>query len=197
VEDTVIEGEPIEENPSFHRLVGLDTWRHSYPTVKQAAQQTAVSMDAALDEYPPEELERWLGSCIRYIPRSVLKQFWTGSLRGINEMRAVSIIFVQIGGIDVSTDDGAMKAKLLMHGMQTVVYAEEGNLNKFLVDDKGLLFLFVFGLPPLVHIDDPSRACRASLEMTELLVRMKLTGRIGITTGRVYCGLVGSDTRRE
>jgi len=84
-----------------------------------------------------------------------------------------------------------------MMAMQAVIYAEEGSLNKFLVDDKGLVFLMVFGLPPFVHIDDPVRACRACLEMTQVLMQMGLVGRIGITTGRVYCGVVGSDKRRE
>jgi len=195
VASTVVEGPRIEERPEYHRLQALDVTRHTYPTIKQAAQQSSRSRYSG--ELDNDELERRLHASMRFMPQCVVKQFWTGSLRGINEMRTVSIIFVQIGGVDVSTDEGAQKAQQLMEGMQALCYSEEGNLNKFLVDDKGLLFLFVFGLPPLVHIDDPSRACRACLEMTEFLMQMKLTGRIGITTGRVFCGIVGSDTRRE
>ena len=37
---------------------------------------------------------------------------------------------------------------------------------RFLVDDKGLLILLVFGLPPLVHTDDPLRAVRRAEEQT-------------------------------
>ena len=36
--------------------------------------------------------------------------------------------------------------------------AQEGTLNKFLIDDKGMLFLLAYGLPPLVHTDDATRA---------------------------------------
>ena len=79
--------------------------------------------------------------------------------------------------------------------MQKICYAHEGTLNKFLIDDKGMLepqllsgqghqlqnglltrlvgfarlFLLVFGLPPLVHPDDPSRAVLASMELVQAL----------------------------
>ena len=36
----------------------------------------------------------------------------------------------------------------------------EGQVNKMLVDDKGTVFLCVFGLPPRPHADDPKRAVR-------------------------------------
>ena len=35
-------------------------------------------------------------------------------------------------------------------------------MNKILVDDKGLLCLAAFGLPPLKHSDDPHRALMAA-----------------------------------
>jgi len=195
VADTVIEGPPIPDNPQYHRLQALNVKKHTYPTIKQAAQQsTTINRNVSLCD---EELERRLAASVRFIPQSLLKQFRTGSLKGINEMRSVSIGFVQVRGVDVSTTAGATTARELMMAMQAVIYAEEGSLNKFLVDDKGLVFLMVFGLPPFVHIDDPVRACRACLEMTQVLMQMGLVGRIGITTGRVYCGVVGSDKRRE
>lgn len=34
---------------------------------------------------------------------------------------------------------------------------QEGSVNKFLVDDKGVLLLVMFGLPPVYHLDDPVR----------------------------------------
>eukprot|EP00928_Gymnodinium_smaydae_P037159 TRINITY_DN25834_c0_g1_i1.p1 TRINITY_DN25834_c0_g1~~TRINITY_DN25834_c0_g1_i1.p1 ORF type:complete len:2072 (-),score=304.76 TRINITY_DN25834_c0_g1_i1:130-5685(-) len=132
-----------------------------------------------------------------FIPRAVLKHMRSGNSSYINEMRSVTIVFAQIQGVDVSTDRGSKVAQDLMVGMQRACYKHEGNLNKFLVDDKGILFLFVFGLPPLVHIDDPVRAIAASFDMIGVLSEIGLRGRFGITTGRVYCGIVGSDMRRE
>jgi hypothetical protein len=36
--------------------------------------------------------------------------------------------------------------------VQRHVYAQEGSINKMLVDDKGLLAIAVLGLPPLPHV---------------------------------------------
>ncbi|KAL8452314.1 hypothetical protein Emag_002433 [Eimeria magna] len=37
---------------------------------------------------------------------------------------------------------------------------QEGSVNKFLVDDKGVLLLVMFGLPPVYHLDDPVRGSK-------------------------------------
>jgi len=193
VKKYVVEGEPIPERPTFHRLAALDISKHTFPTVKHAAQQTSTG----LQKVPRERISSTLNYCRRFIPRAVLLNYESGTSSNINEMRAVSIIFVQIQGVDVASDDGMYVAQALMKGMQLSCYREEGNVNKFLVDDKGLLFLLVFGLPPLVHVDDPARAVRTCKAMLRNLEQLKLRGRFGITTGRVFCGVVGSDSRRE
>lgn len=95
--------------------------------------------------------------CQRYIPSSVFKQIAGGTLDYVNEMRAMSVIFINVQGVDVSTESGSVVADKLMKGCQECTYGHEGTLNKFLVDDKGVLILLAFGLPPLVHKDDPIR----------------------------------------
>jgi len=105
----VIEGPPIPDNPQYHRLQALNVKKHTYPTIKQAAQQsTTINRNVSLCD---EELERRLAASVRFIPQSLLKQFRTGSLKGINEMRSVSIGFVQVRGVDVSTTAGATTAR--------------------------------------------------------------------------------------
>lgn len=65
---------------------------------------------------------------------------------------------MQVSGLDTASDAGVVKAQVLMRILQRVVYTAEGGINKFLVDDKGLLVLVGFGLPPMVHNDDALRA---------------------------------------
>jgi len=194
---TVVEGRVISDPdapPGFHVLGALDTSLHTYPTVKQAAMDCTRIENLSKESIADADLLK-LGE--RFIPRAVLKHLRSGNSSSINEMRSVTIIFSQIAGVDVSTERGSKVAQELMVNMQRACYTHEGNLNKFLVDDKGLLFLFVFGLPPLMHIDDPTRAVKACFEMARALKAMNLIGRFGITTGRVFCGIVGSDRRRE
>jgi class 3 adenylate cyclase len=160
---TAVEGDPLTEGPSgYHRLVAFDTHQHTYPTVKQAAVECSRAEAERLEALEDRIL---LKQSERFIPRAVLKHLRSGNSSSVNEMRSVTIIFVQIGGVDVSTETGSQVAQELMVNMQRACYNLEGNLNKFLVDDKGLLFLFVYGMPPVVHIDDPSRAIMACFDM--------------------------------
>ena len=67
-------------------------------------------------------------------------------------------------GLDVMSPNGPLQALTLMSNVLYAYCAHVGTLTKFLVDGKGLLFLLVFGLPPLVHPDGPMRAVLASAE---------------------------------
>merc|ERR1719446_849043 len=117
-------------------------------------------------------------------------------------MRRLSVIFLSIAGLDPyqwkprdsrTNLSGAKEAQLLMRLMQRSVYALEGSVNKFLVDDKGALLLIVFGLPPLIHFsDDPIRATLCAMRMCDTLRDESLRGHVGVATGQCWCGVVGS-----
>lgn len=190
VKDTVIEGAPVEDRPEFHRLFRMDEKKHTFPTLKNSAKENDQRSEYRLGLAQADILRR-------YIPSAVFKQIEGGTLTYVNEMRNISVIFIQCAGVDVSTDDGSKIAQKLMTGVQQCCYGHEGTLNKFLVDDKGLLFLLVFGLPPMVHMDDSTRAVLACFDMVQLFRKLGLGGRFGVTTGRNYCGVVGSQKRME
>ncbi len=59
--------------------------------------------------------------------------------------------------------------QMLMLEIQRTVYLEEGSINKLLVDDKGLLVLCAWGLPPMHHTDDAVRAVAAALYLVDNL----------------------------
>ncbi len=84
-----------------------------------------------------------------------------------------------------------------MRALQDACYRYEGSINKLSVDDKGISMLAALGLPPLSHEDDPLRGVKAAMDIQAALGAMNLRSSIGVTTGRVYCGIVGSATRRE
>eukprot|EP00746_Dinoflagellata_sp_MGD_P004497 gnl/MRDRNA2_/MRDRNA2_108697_c0_seq1.p1 gnl/MRDRNA2_/MRDRNA2_108697_c0~~gnl/MRDRNA2_/MRDRNA2_108697_c0_seq1.p1 ORF type:complete len:1012 (+),score=188.37 gnl/MRDRNA2_/MRDRNA2_108697_c0_seq1:97-3132(+) len=190
VKHTVIEGEVVADRPDFHRLLRMEEKQHTFPTLKSAAKESDKREKYRLGLAHADVLRR-------YIPSAVFKQIEGGTLTYVNEMRNISVIFIQCAGVDVSTDNGSKVAQKLMTGVQKCCYSHEGTLNKFLVDDKGLLFLLVFGLPPMVHMDDPLRATLACMDMVQLFKSMNLGGRFGVTTGRNYCGVCGSNKRME
>eukprot|EP00971_Amphidinium_carterae_P266725 5290723-Amphidinium_carterae.1 len=138
-----------------------------------------------------------LGIIRKYVPSAVYKQIEVGTLTYVNEMRNISTIFLSGSGVDASTEEGAQIAQDLMSSVQRVCYMYEGTLNKFVIDDKGMLFLLVYGLPPLVHTDDATRAVLCCLDMVHVFQRLNLVARMGVTTGRAYCGICGSAERME
>lgn len=145
----------------------------------------------------PQLLPKHMSILRRYIPPSVFRRILEGQNSYVEEMRTVSVIFLCVQGLEVSSLEGVKIAQELMAAVQRSVYSQEGAVNKLLVDDKGVLLLAVFGLPPLAHADDPLRATHAGVRMLDQLERQGLKGLVGVTTGRVWCGVVGSQYRRE
>ena len=79
--------------------------------------------------------------------------------------------------------------------MQRQVYGFEGTIRQFLVDDKGMVLIACFGI--VAHENDSERATRCALEIERYLKRQDITSSCGVTTGEVFCGLVGGETRCE
>jgi class 3 adenylate cyclase len=147
----------------------------------------------ALKELPLiTQLETRLKS---YVPQAVLSHLDTHEY--LAELRTVSVIFVNLHVTYVDDVESPKTIQLSVAAMQAILGRFEGTVRQFLVDDKGSVLIAAFGLPPLSHEDDPLRAVDAALEMQKLLVSLKITPSIGITTGRAFCGAVGSETRRE
>mmetsp|Transcript_34163 Transcript_34163/g.72689 ORF Transcript_34163/g.72689 Transcript_34163/m.72689 type:complete len:1111 (+) Transcript_34163:318-3650(+) len=190
VKDCVIEGRAITEHPQYHLLMRMDESKYTFPTIKHAAMENDNRADK---KFRLSEL-----NIIRkYIPSAVFKQIECGTLVYVNEMRNISVIFINGAKLDVMSNDGAKKAQELMVNVQKKCYQHEGTLNKFMIDDKGMLFLLVFGLPPLVHTDDPTRAVLSCFDMVKVFKQLGLAGQFGVTTGRSYCGVCGSARRME
>ncbi len=123
------------------------------------------------------------------------------------ERRNVTVLFSDISGFTTIAEkldpeqvydfiDGTLKA------FTAEIYKHEGTLDKVLGD--GIMALFG---APIAHEDDPARAVRAALGMQDALKRINadleprlgisLRVRIGLHTGTVVVGNIGSDLRME
>ena len=144
-----------------------------------------------LQSYVPGAVLPWLN------PASPEEEVWGGDLR------RVTCLFVNLGLKDhdllaaAQYDDAMKRAHNVLVAVQQAVYKYEGSINKFLMDDKGSTLIAVFGLPPLAHSNDATRGVLAALAICDSLWKLKLHASVGITTGIVFCGVVGSTTRRE
>lgn len=131
-----------------------------------------------------------------YIPRAVVHRIATGQeTNWLGELRRVTILFVNLPTLNHETP--LDESQQMMCALQTAIYRFEGSINKLSVDDKGISLVAVLGLPPLAHEDDPMRGLQASFAIQEAFTSLGLKCSIGVSTGRVYCGFVGNEVRRE
>jgi class 3 adenylate cyclase len=131
-----------------------------------------------------------------YLPAAIVRRIIAGQTDYLGEVRYLTIIFVNLPDINYQTPLEVGQAA--MRGLQRALYVPfEGSINKISVDDKGVMVIGALGLTPFAHEDDPARGALAGLAMHAALAELGLRSSIGVTTGRVYCGSIGSTVRME
>ena len=154
--------------------------------IQQRSQFAEISLQKTVNRIKP------------YVPSAVLSKLLAGRSREeINELRQVTILFFNTPEVDVRSKEDFETLQNIAVRAQRSLYHYEGSVNKFLVDDKGTTLIGALGLPPLTHEDDSVRGLQCGLMMMELVRELGLDCSIGITTGKIFCGILGSETRSE
>lgn len=142
-----------------------------------------------------------------YIPRELLRKLQAARSEGasVGERRVVTVLFCDVQGStnlaeSLDPEDWAEIMNGAFRYLIEPVYQYEGTLARLMGD----AILAFFGAP-IAHEDDPRRAVLAGLEMLkgiqpyrEQLKRERsidFNVRVGINTGLVVVGEVGSDLR--
>ena len=115
------------------------------------------------------------------------------------QFRQVSVLFVNLPGIDYSAESGTILKTLqaALVCMQEALFELEGSLRQFIMDDKGTTLIGVFGLYP-AHDNDGYLAVKCALNIVARLKRrLNIQAKIGVTSGTVFAAEVGSDRRCE
>eukprot|EP00741_Cyanophora_paradoxa_P023663 tig00021612_g22857.t1 len=113
--------------------------------------------------------------------------------RFISEFRSVSVLFLKLQDLEMSPET----VQRTVQTLQAVLYAHEGSLRQCLLDDKGLVFIGVFGLFPMGHEDDAARSIACAADTVAAMRAQGARCAIGIASGLVYCTFVGSRARCE
>ena len=130
-----------------------------------------------------------------YIPGAIINRLTAGQGSWIAELRRVTVLFINLPGVD--QDTRLENAQSIARLIQRSVYHYEGSINKINVDDKGITIVAALGLPPFSHEDDPARGVQSALMIRRELNKLNVPSYIGVATGRIFCGSVGNDSRRE
>lgn len=130
-----------------------------------------------------------------YLPGAIRTHIAAGHAAWLGELRRITVLFLNLPDVHYATP--LADAQRIMRALQASLYRYEGSVNKLSVDDKGVTMVAALGLAPLAHEDDPVRGVQAALAMQEALRAMGLRWAIGVTTGRVFCGIIGNAARQE
>jgi len=138
-----------------------------------------------------------------YIPLQVQRIFEAGSVSAA-ELRHVTVVFLHTDPPMGKTNDEDQRARDLAQLqeatelLQLDVAHYEGFIKELTVDDKGLVLVVGFGVPPYAHEDDAARGTLAALALQRTFTeRLSLPCRIGVTSGYVFVGTVGNKQRAE
>ncbi|XP_073214201.1 adenylate cyclase type 10 [Lepidochelys kempii] len=148
---------------------------------------------------PNDKLEK---SLRKFVMRNILKKIDDNQpLEYLSELRPVTIVFVNL-----QFDESANTLHLCqaIHNasmkISDTIHVFSGKINKVFMFDKGCTFLCVFGLPGDKQADESTHALDSAFKIfnfcSEKLMKIKLVS-IGVTSGPVFCGVVGHRVRHE
>ncbi len=154
-----------------------------------------------------------------YLPKGLLPRLVHSphSRRVEGEHRMVAVLFINVTGLSdlansLSTDQSNVLVETMQDyfgTMQVIIEAHGGTVNKTDLYSTGDKLLAIFGAP-VAHEDDIDQAARAALAMQSALERINqrlaarlkvmpepLRHRMGLSTGYVFSGNVGAQSRQE
>jgi hypothetical protein len=112
---------------------------------------------------------------------------------GLAEVRPITALFARIGELEYELETH----QTLFAALQEDLSRYDGPTGELLFDDKGLVFIGVFGAFGSFHRDDASRALEAARAMIRTTRRLGLMASIGVATGDALFRVVGGTRRRQ
>lgn len=121
----------------------------------------------------------------------------SGTYDYLAELREVTTMFMSWDSYDEVKHNDLLSLQKFFITAQKVLHESGAFVRQFLIDDKGCVLIACWGVPGASYPDNTRRAvCAGSIIRDELSV-IDMNTSIGITTGNVFCGTVGSFVRRE
>ncbi|XP_045504242.1 adenylate cyclase type 10-like [Colias croceus] len=145
--------------------------------------------------------EKDIGSEIRkFMIRPILTQIDAHQpLEYLTEMRQVSILFITLKPRECPLPQLITIVNNSYQITCEIVYKSMGCVNKIILFDKDVMILVIFGLRGFKHESEAQAALKCAYSIKKSLSALDgvLEVSIGVTTGQVYCGVVGHPLRRE
>uniref|UniRef100_H3AB06 Guanylate cyclase domain-containing protein n=1 Tax=Latimeria chalumnae TaxID=7897 RepID=H3AB06_LATCH len=171
--------------------------QHSYFSQQHKALLRATRKASSL--LPKAALESTLR---KYIMDTVLQKIDDDQpLEYLSEMRPATIVFINLQfREDATINQQCISMQDACISIHAFLRKKRGRVNKVFMFDKGCTFLSAFGLPGDKVEDECVHALQSAFKIhsfcSENLIKLRVAS-VGITTGLVFCGVVGHPLRHE
>ena len=131
---------------------------------------------------------------LQVVPHPVKAWHEAGVEQFVAERREISTAFVALPDVDRNVDGWLDRLQQSVSSIDVIVTRYDGEIGQVVVDDKGCVVVAHWGLPTMAQENGAARAVRAARELQDGLAQDGLETSIGVTTGSVFCGVIGSET---
>ena len=135
-----------------------------------------------------------------YVHATARRAIQADTLNLLAEKRTIACVFSKVTGLDDALLDGMgglRKVQQCVQATQRVIGDHGGELRQFILDDKGAVLIWTFGLPKATFTDNGRRALISALSVNSELRKQGLGTTMGVTMGEAFCGCVGAGSRCE
>ena len=133
----------------------------------------------------------------RFVPVVVRQSVTAGTFDTISEIRETTTLFLRLDDYTVRSATDASSLQTPLVGLQELLAQYGGFLRQFLVDDKGCVFIGMWGVPGASYPTNSSRAVKCAISFMTYIESLGQKCSIGVATGRVFCGIIGAPVRRD
>jgi class 3 adenylate cyclase len=130
------------------------------------------------------------------LPPRLLEDHRTGR-PWTSELRRVNVLFVRIHGLDEAGPSAVADYQRVVLALHESIGATSATSGRLLIDNGGLVFVLVLGDPLNARGDDPDRVLTFGMALRRRLNMLGLHASMGFASGRVFCGVIGNDVRRQ
>ena len=133
-----------------------------------------------------------------FVAAPVVEAIFTGQFSSsMSELRDVTTVFINLDSYDHYTHSDPSTLQPFVIAVQTHLDKTGGFLRQFLIDDKGCVLIAMWGVPSFSYGNNEARALQFSHDLSGELSKLFHHCSIGITTGSVFCGNVGTSSRHD
>lgn len=132
------------------------------------------------------------------VPRTILDRLDMGiSISRTSAFRNATALFVSLGRQAGFSETALKQLQLAIVAAQQAAERFGGCVHQTRTDEKGIVVVLIFGLPPSHHEDHPARAVRAALALEPQFAALGLSISMGIASGRIFSSVVKGDYRQQ